>query len=500
MLVKRVPSPIRTGKSLVSMRTVPAGIGLIVAARTPATRSSFRPAATALARSTLTWTTGWLAARLVATSLLPGTPSMALTIASLAVWRSAVVAALRVMSTVDEVPKPPCWEPTVIFPASPSLASSLRTVSWSLPWLAFSSVTTVNVELDAPEESRAEKPVWALPVVTWTSLIPSMPRRVSSTRIGRGAGLVKAGPGRQGLLDGHAVLAGAAQEVGGEQRGHRHGAAEHQGRGDEGEDRVPLRAGQDGQVAALQAACAARPRAPWRQCQRQTPAEPVTAGGAQEPVRQHRHDGQRDQQRGEQGDGHGQGERPEQLAGQVADEGDGQEDGHGGQGGRRDGAGDFADGGQDGGDLVLAVAQVPLDVLDDHDRVVHHAADRDGERAEGEDVERVAGGREPDERDQQGQRDGHGRHQGGRARTSGTPGSPATAKPSPSRPSVVRSLMDFSMNGAWSKTGVNLALEPSSASSWRDGVLDRVGDRDGVALGLLGHGQGEGFLAVGPRD
>ena len=37
MLVKRVPSPIRTGKSLVSMRTVPAGIGLIVAARTPAT-------------------------------------------------------------------------------------------------------------------------------------------------------------------------------------------------------------------------------------------------------------------------------------------------------------------------------------------------------------------------------------------------------------------------------------------------------------------------------
>ncbi len=40
----------------------------------------------------------------------------------------------------------------------------------------------------------------------------------------------------------------------------------------------------------------------------------------------------------------------------------------------------------------------------------------------------------------------------------------ATAKPRPSRPSVVRSLMDFSMNGAWSKTGVNTALLPSSAS------------------------------------
>ena len=108
---------------------------------------------------------------------------MALTIASLAVRRSAVVAALRVMSTVDDVPKPPCWEPTVILPASASWASSLRTVSWSLPWLAFSSVTTVNVEFDAPLDSRAEKPVWALPVVDWTSLIPSMPRRTSSTRM-----------------------------------------------------------------------------------------------------------------------------------------------------------------------------------------------------------------------------------------------------------------------------------------------------------------------------
>ena len=41
----------------------------------------------------------------------------------------------------------------------------------------------------------------------------------------------------------------------------------------------------------------------------------------------------------------------------------------------------------------FAVAEVPLDVLDDHDRVVHHAADRDGQRAEGQDVQRVAGRR-----------------------------------------------------------------------------------------------------------
>ena len=153
----------------------------MVEASTPATCSSLRPAATALARSTLTCTTGWLAARLVATSEEPGTPSIALTMASLAVRRSAVVAALRVMSTVEDVPKPPCCEPTVILPASGMPASSLRTVSLSLPWFAFSSVTTVKLEFEAPADSSAEKPVWALPVVTWTSLTPSISRRTSST-------------------------------------------------------------------------------------------------------------------------------------------------------------------------------------------------------------------------------------------------------------------------------------------------------------------------------
>ncbi len=38
---------------------------------------------------------------------------------------------------------------------------------------------------------------------------------------------------------------------------------------------------------------------------------------------------------------------------------------------------------------LLAVAEVPLDVLQDHDRVVDDAADGDGERAEGQHVERV---------------------------------------------------------------------------------------------------------------
>ena len=119
MLVNLVPSPICTGKSSVSILTVPAGMGLIVEARTPATCSSFSPAATALARSTLTWTTGWLAARFVVDLAgfrhpchglhhgVAGLPEVL-----------PMLAALMVMSTVEEVPKPPCWEPTVILPAS----------------------------------------------------------------------------------------------------------------------------------------------------------------------------------------------------------------------------------------------------------------------------------------------------------------------------------------------------------------------------------------------
>jgi hypothetical protein len=48
---------------------------------------------------------------------------------------------------------------------------------------------------------------------------------------------------------------------------------------------------------------------------------------------------------------------------------------------------------------------VPLDVLDDDDRVVDDAADRDRERAEREDVERVAEGLDADERDEHAGRD-----------------------------------------------------------------------------------------------
>ena len=39
-----------------------------------------------------------------------------------------------------------------------------------------------------------------------------------------------------------------------------------------------------------------------------------------------------------------------------------------------------------------------------------------------------------------------------------------TAKPSPSRPSTVRSWMDFTMKGAWSRTVVNLVLLPMDAA------------------------------------
>ncbi|MCY1376702.1 hypothetical protein D9M69_642130 [compost metagenome] len=47
--------------------------------------------------------------------------------------------------------------------------------------MAFSSVTTVNEEFEAPLDVSAVKPVCAFPDVTCTSLMPSMFRSTSST-------------------------------------------------------------------------------------------------------------------------------------------------------------------------------------------------------------------------------------------------------------------------------------------------------------------------------
>lgn len=61
--------------------------------------------------------------------------------------------------------------------------------------------------------------------------------------------------------------------------------------------------------------------------------------------------------------------------------------------------------GDDGLPALLAHRHVSFDVLDDHDGVVDDPADRDRERAQGEDVERVAEDLQAQQRREQGQRD-----------------------------------------------------------------------------------------------
>ena len=117
------------------------------------------------------------------------------------------------------------------------------------------------------------------------------------------------------------------------------------------------------------------------------------------------HDRERDEQRRRHRDRDGQRERAEQLARDVADEGDRQEHRDRRDGRRRDGGRDLADGAQDRLHLVGVADVVALDVLDHDDRVVDHAPDRDRERAERQDVQRVAERLDADERDQHARRD-----------------------------------------------------------------------------------------------
>src|SRR5690606_38849060 len=73
----------------------------------------------------------------------------------------------------------------------------------------------------------------------------------------------------------------------------------------------------------------------------------------------------------------------------------------------RDRAGDLLDGGRDRRLARLAVGAVSRDVLDDDDRVVDHAADRDRQRRQRQQVEAVPHGLHDDEGGEQRQRDRH---------------------------------------------------------------------------------------------
>ena len=75
-----------------------------------------------------------------------------------------------------------------------------------------------------------------------------------------------------------------------------------------------------------------------------------------------------------------------------------------------------------------------------------------------------------------------------------------TAKPSPSRPSSARLLIEVVIEGAWSVTTVNFVLWPSCLLERRDLVADLLRNRDGVAAAVLVTEIGHGRLAVDPGD
>ena len=141
-------------------------------------------------------------------------------------------------------------------------------------------------------------------------------------------------------------------------------------------------------------------------------------GGAlrrlEEPVGQHRDDGQRHEQRGQQRHGHGEAERAEQLADQPPTSAMG----------RNTATVVSVEAVTAPATSLTAVrmasrlrlrrtGQMSFDVLQHHDRVVDHPADRDGQAAQGEQVERVVADPQRDQRDDHADRDRDRGDQGG---------------------------------------------------------------------------------------
>ena len=104
----------------------------------------------------------------------------------------------------------------------------------------------------------------------------------------------------------------------------------------------------------------------------------------------HGRQGQRLEQRDEHRHRDRDAELEEELADDALHEGDGQEDGDDGGGGGGGGEGDLARAHRGRLDLALAVLAVAVDVLEHHDRVVHHDADDQRQPEHGEGVQREA--------------------------------------------------------------------------------------------------------------
>ncbi len=362
-----------------------------------------------------------------------------------------------------------------------------------------------------PPPSAAASPRPPEPIEVCTVSTPSVSRITCSTGSRRLVERLEARADRELLRHLEGVLPRRAEEVRLHERRQREGADEDEPGDHERHDAVLQRPLDDRQVAALQARrvlelvdglLGALVVDEGRRRDLALILVLVQLRGLQEPVREHRHDREGDEQRRGQRDRDGQRERAEQLARDALDERERQEHRDRRDGRRGDRARDLAHGAHDRRRLVDAGDEVALDVLDDDDRVVDDATDRDGERAEREDVERVVGRLQADERDEHRRRD-RDRGDEGRAHREQEDedhdhreqqAEQALGRERLDRLLDVGRLVEHDGEGRAGVRGVERGLQVGQDRP------HRVRDLDGVGRGELRDGDGERGLAVHARD
>ncbi len=142
---------------------------------------------------------------------------------------------------------------------------------------------------------------------------------------------------------------------------------------------------------------------------------------------------------------------------------------------------------------------MPLDVLDHHDRVIHHPADRDGERPERDDVEGVSEGEHADEGDEHRGRDRNRRDEGGPHRHQEDEDHDHREE------EPQRSLGGQRVDGLLDKR--SLVEHDDQLCAVAEGLLEvgqglphLLGDGDRVACRGLRHRDGQRRGAIDPRD
>ena len=98
------------------------------------------------------------------------------------------------------------------------------------------------------------------------------------------------------------------------------------------------------------------------------------------------HQGEGDHQAGQQGISDGQSHVGEKLSGDALSEHDGQKYADGGQGGGENGSRHLGGSLDSGLCRRYPLVSQPVDILDDHDAVIHQHTDPQGEAGQGDDV------------------------------------------------------------------------------------------------------------------